>query len=44
VGERTQPSPGQPLFDDSQQKESPFNAGVYKSHYLMFAMGLRVLF
>jgi long-chain fatty acid transport protein len=44
VGDRTQPSPGQPLFSNALQKESPFNAGTYKSHYLMFATGVRVLF
>ncbi len=44
VADRTQPSPGQPLFPNSSQKESPFNAGVYKSYYLMFALGLRVAF
>jgi long-chain fatty acid transport protein len=44
VGDRTQPSPGQPLFPNAAQKESPFNAGTYKSHYLMFATGLRVKF
>lgn len=44
VDERTQPSPGQPLRPNSAQVESPFNAGEYKSHYLMFALGLRVAF
>lgn len=44
VDDRSQPSPAQPLFENSLQKESPFNAGTYKSHYLMFATGLRVAF
>lgn len=44
VDDRDQPSPGQPLFPNASQKESPFNSGTYKSHYLMFSTGLRVAF
>jgi len=38
------PTPAQPLFSEGSQKESPFNAGTYKSGYLMAATGLRVVF
>ncbi len=38
------PTPAQPLFSEGSQKESPFNAGTYKSGYLMAAIGLRVIF
>ncbi len=44
VGDRTAPDPAQPLFAGSAQKQSPFNAGIYKSSYVMFATGMRVAF
>lgn len=44
VDDRNAPDPAQPLFNGSAQKQSPFNAGTYKSSYLMFATGMRVVF
>ncbi len=38
------PSPAQPLFPEGAQKKSPYNAGTYRSSYLMFATGLRMVF
>ncbi len=42
--EPVNPTPAQPLFGESEQKESPFNAGTYESGYLMAATGIRVVF
>ncbi|MBL4632554.1 MAG: outer membrane protein transport protein [Kofleriaceae bacterium] len=42
VDERNRPSPGQPLFGEKSQFETPFNAGLYESGYLMFATGLKI--
>jgi len=38
------PTPAQPLFSETSQKESPFNAGTYESGYFLFATGLEVAF
>lgn len=42
VDDRNRPSPGQPLFGEKSQFETPFNAGLYESGYLMFATGLKI--
>lgn len=42
--ERDQPDPISPLKSADNQIESPFNSGIYKSHYLMFMLGVSTRF
>lgn len=42
--DRTQPDPISPLRSDTNQIESPFNSGTYKSSYLMFMLGVSTRF
>jgi len=44
VADRTQPDPVQPLSVPGGQKQSPFNDGTYKSHYVVFMLGLTAAF
>jgi hypothetical protein len=44
IGSRTQPDPIQPLSTPERQTESPFNSGVYKSHYLFFSLAATLQF
>ncbi len=37
--DRRSPDPLQPLVGPNNQIESPFNAGVYRSHYILFSLG-----
>lgn len=38
--DRTQPDPIQPLTGPNNQVQSPFNAGTYKSKYVLWTLGL----
>jgi long-chain fatty acid transport protein len=42
VEDRTRPDPAQPL--DNELLQSPFNAGTYKSHYVLMHLGLSTWF
>lgn len=44
VAERTQPDPAQPLETPADQRQSPFNAGTYRSHYVLLNLGVEVHF
>jgi long-subunit fatty acid transport protein len=44
VLERESPDPQQPLFGKLNQLESPFNAGIYKSGYVLFSVGVTARF
>jgi long-subunit fatty acid transport protein len=39
VGERTQPDPGQPIFDAGGQRYYPINGGHYESGYWILSLG-----
>lgn len=44
VRERQSPDPQQPLLGKFNQIESPFNAGTYKSGYVLFSVGMTARF
>ncbi len=39
VADRDSPDPLQPLIGANNQVESPYNGGVYRSHYLLLSLG-----
>lgn len=40
VADRETPDPGQPSYGESNQRENPFNAGVYEQGYIFMGMGV----
>lgn len=44
VDERTAPDPLQPVREPDEQQQSPFNAGTYRSHYVMLGLGVTARF
>ena len=44
VDERTAPDPLQPTREPDEQQQSPFNAGIYTSHYVMLGLGVTARF
>jgi len=44
IGDRQGPDPINPIINPDQQLENPVNQGTYKSHYLMFMLGVSTWF
>lgn len=40
VADRVAPDPAQPIYSESNQAQSPFNAGVYEQGYVFMGMGV----
>ncbi len=44
VADRSAPDPAQPIYSESSQAESPFNAGVYEQGYIFLGTGVTAWF
>jgi hypothetical protein len=44
VNQRQGPDPILPVVDSTVQAENPVNEGTYKSHYLLFMLGVSTWF